>query len=87
MSILEREGMLFLAYNYSFLGLNCGVCMTDVEESNEMVTVFGCGHKFHCDCIGQWVADHNSCPSCNKPVLIFETHKAVYIIEEPLVRP
>ena len=38
----------------------CYECMTTGAE----VFKLPCNHIFHCDCLGGWIASHNTCPLC-----------------------
>ncbi|CAH9100735.1 unnamed protein product [Cuscuta europaea] len=41
----------------------CAICLEDMEV-NEMVTRMPCDHKFHGDCIVQWLGKGHVCPLC-----------------------
>lgn len=47
---------------------NCIVCQVEYEE-NESIGTLECGHRFHADCIKQWLLVKNLCPICKKPAL------------------
>lgn len=43
-------------------GQDCGVCQCELEMGEEM-TSLPCGHKFHTECINEWLLKYNnSCP-------------------------
>jgi len=43
-------------------GQDCGVCQCELEIGEEM-TCLPCGHKFHTECINEWLLKYNnSCP-------------------------
>ncbi|PWA61824.1 Nucleotide-binding, alpha-beta plait [Artemisia annua] len=42
-------------------GVDCAICICELEE-NEMVPVLACKHKFHENCIKQWLERQNLCP-------------------------
>ncbi|PWA61823.1 Zinc finger, RING/FYVE/PHD-type [Artemisia annua] len=44
-------------------GVDCAICICELEE-NEMVPVLACKHKFHENCIKQWLERQNLCPLC-----------------------
>ncbi|XP_055546437.1 uncharacterized protein LOC129730872 isoform X2 [Wyeomyia smithii] len=46
--------------------LDCPICWELLLDSNSRQ--LRCKHKFHSDCIRQWVDQNNSCPMCRKPV-------------------
>ena len=39
----------------------CSICL---DDSNENVKTLLCGHKFHKDCIEEWLNREESCPMC-----------------------
>eukprot|EP00755_Sulcionema_specki_P004699 Sspe_Gene.30752::Locus_15196_Transcript_5_5_Confidence_0.500_Length_1107::g.30752::m.30752 len=41
----------------------CTVCQ-DAFEVNDEATKMPCGHDFHSDCLGPWLRQANSCPTC-----------------------
>ena len=42
---------------------SCSICIVDYEM-DEMVSQLICGHRFHPECIRQWLQSHRSCPFC-----------------------
>lgn len=57
----------------------CTVCMADVEHG-EKYRSLGCGHKFHMECIDEWLSgestgnscDTDICPNCRAPVAVMD---------------
>ena len=46
----------------------CAICLNDLQVLDE-VTKLPCNHmEWHSGCIGSWLAGHNSCPHCRRPV-------------------
>ena len=43
----------------------CCICL----ESNNLVTLKTCGHRFHYNCIQKWLTFKNTCPICRTIVL------------------
>ena len=43
----------------------CCICL----ESNNLVTLKTCGHRFHYNCIQKWLIYKNTCPICRAIVL------------------
>jgi hypothetical protein len=43
---------------------NCPICMCDFEEGDEL-RILPCFHKFHTNCIDQWLCNESKvCPIC-----------------------
>eukprot|EP01062_Namystynia_karyoxenos_P066329 TRINITY_DN60295_c0_g1_i1.p1 TRINITY_DN60295_c0_g1~~TRINITY_DN60295_c0_g1_i1.p1 ORF type:complete len:345 (+),score=101.21 TRINITY_DN60295_c0_g1_i1:89-1123(+) len=42
---------------------DCLVCM-DRPAVGDKIIRMPCGHSFHVDCLLQWLAEHNTCPTC-----------------------
>ncbi|KAI3730325.1 hypothetical protein L1987_61494 [Smallanthus sonchifolius] len=47
----------------------CSICLQDFEVGNSAGIFPKCEHKFHPECISQWLLTHNSCPesACAPP--------------------
>lgn len=46
----------------------CAICIDDCGSGKLRSTLLTCGHRFHSDCIGPWLASHDTCPVCRAPV-------------------
>ena len=44
-------------------GTNCSICL---EACTGLVKTLPCQHRFHEQCIAQWLAAHNTCPDCRR---------------------
>ncbi|KAJ3695750.1 hypothetical protein LUZ60_001127 [Juncus effusus] len=49
-------------------GLECSVCLSEVEEGEEARILPKCNHGFHVKCIDMWFHSHTTCPLCRSPV-------------------
>lgn len=47
----------------------CVICKRTLSE-NEEVVLTDCIHKFHYDCLDEWVKHNPSCPICREPIQI-----------------
>jgi len=50
----------------SFEGQTCSVCLGEYARG-ETLTLLGCGHHFHADCLDEWLRRRRVCPLCKKP--------------------
>ncbi|XP_048351643.1 E3 ubiquitin-protein ligase TTC3 isoform X2 [Sphaerodactylus townsendi] len=50
----------------------CVICHE--ELSMEEFSVLDCGHRFHKLCIGPWIKEHSTCPTCRRHVLLPEDY-------------
>ncbi|CAI5772569.1 E3 ubiquitin-protein ligase TTC3 isoform X1 [Podarcis lilfordi] len=50
----------------------CVICHD--ELTTEMLHVLDCGHRFHKVCIGPWIKEHSTCPTCRRHVLLPEDY-------------
>ncbi|PWA73723.1 Zinc finger, RING/FYVE/PHD-type [Artemisia annua] len=41
----------------------CSICLQDFEVGDAAGVFPKCGHKYHPQCISQWLTSHNSCPA------------------------
>ncbi|KAK1416461.1 hypothetical protein QVD17_32252 [Tagetes erecta] len=46
----------------------CSICLQDFEIGNSAGIFPKCEHKFHPECISQWLLTHNSCPVCRTTI-------------------
>ncbi|XP_076935191.1 NEP1-interacting protein 2-like [Bidens hawaiensis] len=46
----------------------CSICLQDFEVGNSAGIYPKCEHKFHPECISQWLLTHNSCPVCRTTI-------------------
>lgn len=49
-------------------GLECAVCLSELEEGETARLLPKCNHGFHLDCIDMWFQSHSTCPLCRNPV-------------------
>ena len=42
----------------------CSICLDELWQRIGTVQQLRCGHSFHCNCIGQWLANNRRCPLC-----------------------
>ncbi|KAF7096687.1 hypothetical protein CFC21_098590 [Triticum aestivum] len=50
------------------VGVECAVCLTELEDGEEARFLPRCGHGFHTECVDMWLASHTSCPLCRATV-------------------
>jgi hypothetical protein len=46
----------------------CPICLIQADEKPINWTQLVCGHKFHTECISQWLTKHQTCPYCRKTI-------------------
>ncbi|PHU05372.1 hypothetical protein BC332_26194 [Capsicum chinense] len=46
----------------------CAICQSEYEDEENMGTL-QCGHKYHTNCIKQWLLKKKNCPMCRASVL------------------
>ncbi|KAI3512452.1 hypothetical protein L1887_19768 [Cichorium endivia] len=49
-------------------GLECSVCLSELEEGEKARILPKCNHAFHAECIDMWFHSHSTCPICRNPV-------------------
>ncbi|SAL98924.1 hypothetical protein [Absidia glauca] len=45
---------------------DCLICLESFDQNN--IAALSCGHVYHIDCIGAWVATKSSCPACSHDI-------------------
>lgn len=47
----------------------CAICLEDMKVG-EKINILPCTntvhHKFHCACLGPWIQQNNTCPTCRR---------------------
>ncbi|KAL5698603.1 RING-type E3 ubiquitin transferase [Ranunculus cassubicifolius] len=49
-------------------GLECAVCLCDLEDGEKARLLPTCKHGFHLECIDMWFQSHSTCPLCRNTV-------------------
>jgi len=63
-SILETLP-IFVYKSQNFIdGLECAVCLCELEENEKARLLPNCNHGFHVECIDMWFRSHSTCPVC-----------------------
>lgn len=57
---------------------DCPICLNDFEDDEE-VCFLDCTHKFHHNCIVQWVREKNTCPLCRRKLYEKHDHSIVHV--------
>ncbi|KAL2333534.1 hypothetical protein Fmac_014747 [Flemingia macrophylla] len=47
----------------------CAICLEDYVDGEEIGKLDLCVHKFHIQCIKQWLMENNVCPICRRTAL------------------
>ncbi|XP_010449869.2 PREDICTED: RING-H2 finger protein ATL2-like [Camelina sativa] len=48
--------------------MECGVCLSELEDNETYQVLPNCNHTFHIDCIDMWFHSHSTCPICRSLV-------------------
>jgi len=49
----------------------CSICTSSVEENRTATwSTLSCNHKFHADCITEWLTYRQTCPLCRKDAVV-----------------
>ncbi|KAI8553392.1 hypothetical protein RHMOL_Rhmol05G0012600 [Rhododendron molle] len=75
----KGEGVLEGRQDQQDYELECPVCLSVVEEGEEVRQLPRCKHSFHAPCIDMWLYSHFDCPVCRAPVEppVLRLHTAV----------
>ena len=44
----------------------CTICFEEINRKNKGYATKCCGNYYHHECINNWLAEHNTCPTCKK---------------------
>ncbi|KAF0932141.1 hypothetical protein E2562_008672 [Oryza meyeriana var. granulata] len=50
-------------------GVECAVCLAELEDGEEARFLPRCGHGFHAECVDLWLGSHSTCPLCRLTVV------------------
>ena len=48
-----------------FHHIDCPICQSKFKSGQEYAEA-KCGHYFHVDCLGKWLSQNDTCPTCRK---------------------
>lgn len=48
--------------------ITCGICLENVVSGEQVKVLPVCEHKFHPECIDNWLRRSPACPYCRRPV-------------------
>uniref|UniRef100_A0A0E0CM31 RING-type E3 ubiquitin transferase n=1 Tax=Oryza meridionalis TaxID=40149 RepID=A0A0E0CM31_9ORYZ len=51
-------------------GVECAVCLAELEDGEEARFLSRCGHGFHAECVDMWLGSHSTCPLCRLTVVV-----------------
>ncbi|KAJ9680241.1 hypothetical protein PVL29_019526 [Vitis rotundifolia] len=54
-------------------GMECAVCLEEIEGDELARMVPACSHGFHLECAGTWLSKHSACPLCRAPITALRT--------------
>ncbi|XP_055801790.1 E3 ubiquitin-protein ligase RING1-like [Solanum dulcamara] len=60
----------------------CAVCLSVLEEGEEVKQLPICKHSFHASCIDMWLYSHLDCPLCRSPVEPLVLHQNSFTRQE-----
>lgn len=69
------------------VGVECAVCLTELEDGEEARFLPRCGHGFHTECVDMWLASHSTCPLCRATVGKPEASQALTSTSLPSLPP
>ena len=49
-------------------GMECAVCLEEIEGDELARVVLTCNHAFHLECVNTWLSKHSVCPLCRAPI-------------------
>ncbi|KAJ0974459.1 hypothetical protein J5N97_016424 [Dioscorea zingiberensis] len=62
----------------------CGVCLSRLEQKDEVRELGNCSHVFHMECIDKWVnIGHLTCPMCRSQLLPSKAKKRSSFLRFP----
>ena len=49
-------------------GLECAICLSDLQDGDKARILPKCNHGFHMECIDMWFHSHSTCPICRDQI-------------------
>lgn len=60
-----------IQFPVKFIQDKCVICLEEWEQGKKNIAdLLPCWHRFHRDCIKEWLATQNDCPSCRKNISV-----------------
>ena len=48
----------------------CSICLSDINEQNDEISQLDCSHKYHKECLDNWLKISDKCPFCRTTTTI-----------------
>ncbi|GLT35224.1 hypothetical protein SLA2020_096930 [Shorea laevis] len=64
LSAAELEKLPKVTRKELVTGIECAVCLAEIEEDQPARLIPGCNHGFHLQCADTWLSNHSVCPVC-----------------------
>ncbi|XP_022638485.1 E3 ubiquitin-protein ligase Arkadia-like [Vigna radiata var. radiata] len=81
MQLMEREIFLVDGDDSEETKEKCPVCLEEFCRGEDIGKLHSCVHKFHFDCIKEWLMQRNLCPVCRRTALERPNHpNLLYIL-------
>ncbi|KAI3991088.1 hypothetical protein MKX01_041307 [Papaver californicum] len=84
-SVMKSLPIVTVSSNEFKDGLECSVCLYEVEEGEKARVLPKCNHGFHVDCIDMWFQSHSTCPLCRNPVSLPDSSDQAEAQSSPVV--
>merc|ERR1712013_846287 len=69
----------------------CPICYEPLFDIGGVIAKAACGHRFHRDCILEWLRNHRTCPLCrhrvDKPLDWRQNARQPRMLEQDVVAP
>ncbi len=56
--------------------MQCSICLLDLKKD---VRTLKCEHKYHKNCINEWISKNNTCPLCRDIISVIEASVATHV--------
>ena len=47
---------------------HCSICISEMKQGQYIIKWIPCEHRFHKNCIVQWISEETTCPNCREPL-------------------
>ncbi|XP_054781734.1 RING-H2 finger protein ATL2-like [Prosopis cineraria] len=64
---------------------DCAICLSELQEGDEVRTLPNCSHSFHSHCIDTWFRSHSICPVCRSLAEPSQTLKQASVSRDKFV--
>ena len=65
---INKIPIIKIRSNDNLLLDECSICLERYDKNDKIMNL-KCNHKFHKDCLNEWLQNNNTCPQCRENII------------------